>query len=182
MNEVEKFLSFLFVFVFVLFCLHLAIAGVVSEQPDLKKKKKKSQVIDKHLSKSLLSVSGKVGQESVETSYFILDKIIIVAGIITVQLREGFYKMLWFWLEYMAHYHSKAHSPGWRFKMLMKHAVKCCRVSIREDYQDMGLNKYKIFISQQVATLGVWDPTVGSSLFQGELLSTASTSWVDILQ
>lgn len=47
---------------------------------------------------------------------------------------------------------------------------------------NMGLSQLKVFISQLVTTLGVWDLGVALSLSQSELLSTNTMFGVDILQ
>lgn len=60
---------------------------------------------------------------------------------------------------------------------IKKHS--CSGVLHREDYSDTGLNQYKVFISQPVTTLGIWDPSVSLSLSQCELLSTEATSWAN---
>lgn len=51
-----------------------------------------------------------------------------------------------------------------------------CRVFTREGCSDKGLSQYKVFISRQVTTLGIW------RLSQGEHLSRKTMSWVDTLQ
>lgn len=45
----------------------------------------------------------------------------------------------------------------------------------------MGLSQWKVFISW-VTILGVWDRRVALSLSQGEILSTKTMFWLDIVQ
>jgi hypothetical protein len=48
----------------------------------------------------------------------------------------------------------------------------CYGASTREDCYDMGLSQQKVFISQLASDYTrCWDPSVTTSLFQGELLS-----------
>ena len=46
----------------------------------------------------------------------------------------------------------------------------------------MGSSQQKVFIRPPATALGVWDQCVVLSLSQGELLSTKTTSWVDMAQ
>ena len=55
-------------------------------------------------------------------------------------------------------------------------------VSPREDCSEMGLSQKKVFISQPATTLGVQDSSLTLSLSRGELLSTKTTPWIEILQ
>ena len=45
-----------------------------------------------------------------------------------------------------------------------------CEIFTREDCSDMSINQQKVFISQPMTTLCVWDPRVALNLSQGELL------------
>lgn len=51
-----------------------------------------------------------------------------------------------------------------------------------EDYLDTGFKSTEVYSSQLATTLGVQDLSTVLSLFQGEILSTKTTSLVDMTQ